>query len=100
MHRSLIGRKLPCLPAVGSTFKLFPAANLTREMMSSSVEGTTIAAHPFGDRPVFDQREIWPWVEKVTFEADESAGKERTLSSDNMLGISEIVSLDNDCYVA
>ena len=85
MHRSLIGRKLPCLPAVGSTFKLFPAANLTIEMMSSSVEGTTMTAHPFGDRPVFDQREIWRCFEKVTFEADESVGKEETLSSDNIL---------------
>ena len=68
--------------------------------MSSSVEGTTMTAHPFGDRPVFDQREVWPWVEKVTFEADESAGKERTLSFDNMLGINEMVSPDKACYVA
>lgn len=53
--------------------------------MSSSVEGTTIIAHPFGDKPVFDQREIWSWVEKITSESDESVGKAGMLSFDTIL---------------
>jgi hypothetical protein len=85
MLRSLIGRKLPCLPAVASTFKSFPAANLTTETTSSSVDGTTMTAHPFGDKDVFDQREIWPWVEKITSEVGERVGKAAMLSFDSMM---------------
>jgi hypothetical protein len=44
-----------------------------------------MTAHPFGDKDVFDQREIWPWVEKITSEVGERVGKAAMLSFDSMM---------------
>jgi hypothetical protein len=82
MLRSSTGRIVPCLPPVGRTFKPLCTANPMTEMMSSSVEGTTIAAHPFADIPRFDQREMWPWVEKITSAVGVSVGKPAMIPPD------------------
>jgi hypothetical protein len=54
-------------------------------------------AHPFGDKPVFDQREIWPLVEKITSEVGERVGKAAMPSFDSMLSENKIESSDEKC---
>jgi hypothetical protein len=69
------------LPAVVRIFRSVRAVYLMTEVMSCSVEGTTMAAHPFGDTPKFDQREIWLLVEKITSDVEVRIGKSAIISS-------------------